>query len=127
LDRIGPAGLWSRQFDLSAPEVSAVLLRAHVGIVPSVPSAISKSGTYAAFVVHGIRPVIPAIGECDPEGMFPYITNDESNPEACRQALTDAALMGRLGERLRAAAEGPLSWEHIAGRVCQIALGKARQ
>jgi hypothetical protein len=73
-DRAG-VGIVQRGY-LSAAEVSAELLNCRVGLLRYNTKFLAKSGTYAAFVAHGVVPVVSCAAD-SPVRSFPYLTFDE--------------------------------------------------
>ncbi len=115
--RIGPAVIWCRRFDLPSDNISQELLQHDLGFVANEPDILTKSGVFAALANHGVIPVVSLRGSASLPAFVreAVLGNDdcESIPKIV-QALGDAERLETLRNNLLALASRELSWVRIA-------------
>lgn len=81
LATIKPACIVSHHLDLPGGGVSEAMLDCHLGLVENAYGILYKSTAHAAYVVHGLLPIIPASKDAGP-GFF-WQNEDSINAQTC--------------------------------------------
>jgi hypothetical protein len=102
--------------DASEPEVSRALASTHLGLVATDEPRYAKSGVFAAYIEHGMLPVL--IGRRD----GPYLPVRENNPRSAMRMLADPAALAAMRERT-SRHELACSWKSVAARWSAVVAG----
>lgn len=107
--KIGCGALCQESYDVSSAAISEQLLDRHLGLLSNPYGILTKSGVFAAYCSHGVISLIPGSGYASND---PFISNFDSRPNECAQALTGPEARRSL-EATRDFSSG-LSWRSIA-------------
>ena len=126
--RIAPldSPLWAAHYDLSGPQISALLADHHCDFSRNSPELLFKSGAYAAACVHGLLSICPPsnaelLRAADVTlnadvTKAPHLLNDDNQAEKSFAALHDGEIINELRRRIRFAASHTLDWSSIVSQ-----------
>ncbi len=116
---LGPDVAWEERSNLDAAAISEILARQDFGLISNSPETLTKSGVFAALLLHGVIAIVPGeAGGAVPAALRDYVLVDE--PGTIRlgpvvQSLEEPERSRRIRAGLENLAATQYSWGSIAG------------
>lgn len=109
---IGNAGLWSRHYDLSSSEISALLREQDLGIIKDKARFLTKSSVFAVLCSHGVLPVCTGKESHEETMDSPFLINISAEDTISSLENEDTVRLKK--EAVRLLATSSLNWSSVA-------------
>lgn len=110
--KIGGDSVWHRAYDLSPPEVSALLRQHDVGIVKEKQDFLNKSSVFAVLCSHGVLPICSPSKTANKTLDSPFLI--DSGVRECSLQLQDKNTIEEKKRKLETVATTSLTWSWVA-------------